>query len=137
MLGQMKIFHVGSHQFSELLRELWFSYCSSRGMSFREWNFVFQEWNFEFRELLREYPRTLRELREWPFHSESVFHEIGVVPRLLIFSGKTTTINIEFWFRFGPVLPWVALVQNRFAHGASDSWETFAPWVQKTFCTFS
>ena len=30
-----------------------------------------------------EYPGTLRELREWPFHSESVFPEIGVVPRLL------------------------------------------------------
>ena len=90
MLGQMKIFHVGSHQFREslreLLREFWFSYCSSRGLPFREWNFVFSEWNFEFRELLREYPGTLRELREWPFRSESVFPEIGVVPRLLIFS---------------------------------------------------
>ena len=50
---------------------------------FREWNFVFREWTFEFRELLREYPGTLRELQEWPFHSESVFPEIGVVPRLL------------------------------------------------------
>ena len=83
-MGQMKIFHVGSHQFREslreLLREFWFSYCSSRGMPFREWNFVFREWNFEFRELLREYPGTLRELREWPFHSKSVFPEIGVVP---------------------------------------------------------
>ena len=38
---------------------------------------------FEFRELLREYPGTLRELREWPFHSESFFLEIGVAPRLL------------------------------------------------------
>ena len=78
----MKIFHVGSHQFREslreLLRELWFSYCSSRGMPFREWN-------FEFRELLREYPGTLRELREWPVHSERVFPEIGVVPRLWVF----------------------------------------------------
>ena len=77
----MKSFHVGSHQFREslweLLRELWLSYCSSRGMLFREWNFV-------FRELLREYPETLRELREWPFHSESGVPEIGVVPRLLI-----------------------------------------------------
>ena len=83
----MKIFHVGSHQFRgslrELLRELWFLYCPSREVPFREWNFVFREWNFEFRELLREYPGTLRELREWPFHSESVFPEIGVVPRLL------------------------------------------------------
>ena len=87
MEGQMKIFHVGSHQFREslreLLRELWFSYCSSHGMPFREWNFVFREWNFEFRELLREYPGTLPELREWSFHSESFFPEIGVVPRLL------------------------------------------------------
>ena len=46
-------------------------------------NFVFREWNFQFRELLREYPGTLRELREWPFHSESVFPEIGVVSTLL------------------------------------------------------
>ena len=33
----------------------------------------------EFRELLREYPGTLRELQEWPFHSESISPEIGVV----------------------------------------------------------
>ena len=83
----MKIFRVGSRQFREslreLLRELWVSYWSSRERPFREWNFVFREWNFQFRELLREYPGTLRELREWPFHSESVFPEIGVVPRLL------------------------------------------------------
>ena len=52
-------------------------------MLFREWTFLLREWNFEFRELLREYPGTLRDLREWPFHSESVFPEIGVVPRLL------------------------------------------------------
>ena len=38
----------------------------------------------ELRELLREYPGTLPELREWPFRSEGVFPEIGVVPRLLI-----------------------------------------------------
>ena len=49
----------------------------------KSWNFVFREWNFEFRELLREYPGTLREIRGWPFHSESVFPEIGGVPRLL------------------------------------------------------
>ena len=35
--------------------------------------------------MLREYPGTLPELREWPFRSESVFPEIGVVPRLLRF----------------------------------------------------
>ena len=91
MKGQMKIFHVGSHQFWEslrdLLRELWFSYCSSREMPFREWNCVFREQSFEFRELLREYPGTLRELREWLFHSESVFFSEVGVPRLL---------NIEF-----------------------------------------
>ena len=46
-------------------------------------NFAFRESVSEFRELLREYPGTLRELREWPVHSESVFPEIGVVPRLL------------------------------------------------------
>ena len=61
-----------------------FRIAQVRRMPFREWNFVFREWNFEFRELLREFPGTLRELREWPFHSESVFPEIGVVPRLLI-----------------------------------------------------
>ena len=36
--GQMKILHVGAHQFREslrdLLRELWFSCFSSRGMPF-------------------------------------------------------------------------------------------------------
>ena len=82
--------HVGSHQLREslreLLRELWFSYCSSHEMPFRERNFAFRESVSEFRELLRECPGTLRELREWPSHSESVFPEIGVVPRLLMFS---------------------------------------------------
>ena len=52
-------------------------------MPFREWNFAFRESASQFRELLREYPGTLRELREWPFHSESGFLAIGVVPRLL------------------------------------------------------
>ena len=33
--------------------------------------------------------------------------------------------------------PMVAPVQDRVAHGASGSWETFAPWVRKTFCTLS
>ena len=84
---QMKIFHVGSHQFREslreLLRELWFSYCSSRGMPFREWNLVLREWNFEFRELLREYPGTLQELRMASSLRERFFSEIGVVPSLL------------------------------------------------------
>ena len=77
MHGQMKIFHVGSHQLREslweLLQELRFSYCSSRGMPSREWNFVFREWDFEFRELLREYPGILRELREWPFTPRAFF----------------------------------------------------------------
>ena len=52
-------------------------------MPFREWDFSSRELFFELRELLREYPGTLPELREWPFRSESVFPEIGVVPRLL------------------------------------------------------
>ena len=39
----------------------------------------------QLRELLREYPGTLPELRDWPFRSESVFPEIGVVSRLLMF----------------------------------------------------
>ena len=87
MEGQMKIFHVGSHQLRESLREwlrkLWFSYCTSRETPFREWNSAFRESVSELREMLREYPGTLPELREWPFRSESVFPEIGVVPRLL------------------------------------------------------
>ena len=102
--GQMKIFRVGSHQFweslRELLREFWFWYCSSRGIPFREWNFVFREWNFEFRELLREYPGTLRELREWPFHSESVLSEIGGGPQASeLFSNyfKVARLQREFW----------------------------------------
>ena len=89
MKGQMKIFHVGSHQFREslreLLRELWFSHCSSRETPFREWDFPFRELFFELRELLREHPGTLPELREWPFRSESVFPEIGGARRLLIY----------------------------------------------------
>ena len=36
-----------------------------------------------------------------------------------------------------PVQPGVAQVQNRVAQGARDSQETFAPWVQKTFCSLS
>ena len=50
-----------------------FLYCSSREMLFREWKFSFRESVSEFRELLRECPGILRELREWPFHFESVF----------------------------------------------------------------
>ena len=57
----------------------------------------FVEWNFQFREVLREYPGTLRELREWPCHSESVFPEIGVVPRfLIILVTLTLTLPIVF-----------------------------------------
>ena len=86
--GGIQIFRVGSQQFQEslreLLRELWFSHCSSRETPLREWDFSFRELFSELRELLREYPGTLPELREWPFHSESVFPEIGVVPRLLM-----------------------------------------------------
>ena len=74
---KMQHFHVGSHQFGESLRELlselWPSYCSSRDMLFREWNFTFRKSLSELRELLREYHKTLRELREWPCHSKRVF----------------------------------------------------------------
>ena len=115
----MKIFHMGSHTFREslreLLRELWVSYCSSRGMSFREWNFVFREWNFEFRELLREYPGTLRELREWPFQSESVFPEIGVVPRLLSStSSMAGSFGMAHLILSGPVLRDTARLSQRY-----------------------
>ena len=40
----------------ELLRELWFSYCSSHETPFREWDLSFRELLFELREVLREYP---------------------------------------------------------------------------------
>ena len=118
MQGQMKIFRVGSRQFREslreLLRELWVSYWSSRERPFREWNFVFREWNFQFRELLREYPGTLRELREWPFHSESVFLEIGVVPRLLI-NNYSTELGPFWLFVVTNLLPMVSgVLQYRF-----------------------
>ena len=49
--------------------------------TFREWDRIPRIIFSELRELLREYPGTLPELREWPFHSESVFPEIGVVSR--------------------------------------------------------
>ena len=67
----------------ELLRGFWFSHCRSCETPFREWDFAFRELFSELRELLQEYPRMLPELRESPFHSESDFPEIGVVPRLL------------------------------------------------------
>ena len=95
----MKIFYLGSHQFRESLREwlreLWFSYCSSRGVPFREQNFVFRECNFEFRELIREYPGSLREFREWLFHSESVFPEIGVVPHPILVRKTHSRLKIS------------------------------------------
>ena len=51
--------------------------CHSEiGMSYSENQFLDSQ-------LLRQYPATLREIQEWPFHSESGFPEIGVVPRLL------------------------------------------------------
>ena len=36
-----------------------------------------------------------------------------------------------------PVQNGVAPLQNWFSDGAEDSWETFAPWAQRTFCTLS
>ena len=53
---------------------------TSRETPFREWNFAFQESFSELREQLREYLGTLPELREWPFHSESVFLKLGWSP---------------------------------------------------------
>ena len=61
--GANEILHVGAHQFREslreLLRELLFSYCSSREVPFREWNFAFRVSVFPFRVLLQEYTGTL------------------------------------------------------------------------------
>ena len=54
-------------------------YCAIGG-GISHWAAKFQ---IPFPELLREYPGTLRGLREWPFRSESVFPEIGVVSSLL------------------------------------------------------
>ena len=49
----MKIFHVGSHQFRESLRELLrescFSHCTSRETPFREWDVAFRELPFHQR----------------------------------------------------------------------------------------
>ena len=77
MHGQMRIFHVAPHEFREslpeLLREFWFSHCTTRETPLREWDFAFRELFAQLRELLWEYPGTLPELWEWPFHSESVF----------------------------------------------------------------
>ena len=128
MQGRMKIFRVGSRQFREslreLLRELWVSYWSSRERPFREWNFVFREWNFQFRELLREYPGTLRELREWPFHSESVFPEIGVVPRLL----KLSAVNYPL-IVCSLLLICLLIAKKRFKFNSLGwaTWEVFRP----------
>ena len=51
---QMKVFHVGSHpfreSFRELLREFWFSHCTSRETPFREWDFAFRELFSELRD---------------------------------------------------------------------------------------
>ena len=87
--GQMKIFHVGSHQFREslreLLREIWFhiAQCySENGISHSENHFFIQ----------RAAPRIPRNSARAPrmaFHSESVFFsEVGVVPRLLIIEAQ-------------------------------------------------
>ena len=57
-------------------------------MPFREWNFAFRDQFLNSESCSENTPgaRTLQELRGWPFHSESVFPEIGVVLKLLIFS---------------------------------------------------
>ena len=61
MEGQIKIFHVGSHQFQEslreLLRELWFSCCSSHGMPFRERNLCIPRMEFRIPRVAPRIPR--------------------------------------------------------------------------------
>ena len=100
MHGQMKIFHVGSHQFQEslreLLRELWLSHCTSRETPFWEWDFAFRELFSELRELLREYPGTLPELREWLFTPRAFFLKLGWFP---IFS-IMPCVKIWLWNTF-------------------------------------
>ena len=50
----------------------------------------------------KTYPGTLRELGEWPFHSESVFPEVGVAPRLL-----TLPLSLSLPL-FSPCRSWLA-----------------------------
>ena len=88
MEGQMKIFHVGFHQFGEslreLLRELWFSHCSSPEMPFRERNFVFRELEFRIPRVAPRMPRNAPRAPRMAFSlRERFFLKLGVVPRLL------------------------------------------------------
>ena len=57
-------------------------------MPFPRMEFRIPRMKFRIPRLAPRMPRTLRELREWPFHSESVLPEIGVVPRLLTFRNQ-------------------------------------------------
>ena len=80
----MKIFHAGSHQFweslRELLRELWVSYCSSRGIpGYHSENGISNSESSS-----ENIPELSESSENGLFHSESVFPEIGVVPRLLM-----------------------------------------------------
>ena len=95
MQGQLKIFRVGSHQFREslreLLREFWFSCCSSREMSFRE-GISYSENQFPNSQSCSKNTPELSE----SFHSESVFPEIGVVPGFP-WSHKPMSLNGRLW----------------------------------------
>ena len=94
-------------------------------MPLREWSFAFRESRCEFRELLREYPGTLRGLREGPFHSESVFPEIGVVSRLL------TSVRIATLSGILPQelsVPWSLRLQ--YSRGCGD----LQPWSLQASC---
>ena len=81
MLGQMKISHVGSHQFRESLRELLRELFLF--VLLKSWDAISRMENriprMEFRipRAAPRIPRNFGELEEWPFHSESVFPEIG------------------------------------------------------------
>ena len=81
MEGQMRILHVSSHQFREslweLLRELWFSYCSSRGMPFREWNFVFREWNSNSESCSESTPERSQSSENGLFAPRAFFLKLG------------------------------------------------------------
>ena len=81
MQGQKKIFRVGSQQFREspreLLRELWFSHHSANGISHAK-NY------FQNSESCSENTPELSQSSENGLFTQSVFPEIGVVPRLLI-----------------------------------------------------
>ena len=115
--GPNEIFHVGSQEFREslreLLRELWFLHCTSRETPFREWDFAFRESSSELRELLQEYPGTHPEIREWPFSQAS--EKLTLCPQ-----HKTAVFSLKLQRKFLNVpcasLGWMGFIPETDAH---------------------